>query len=169
VDYDPSNEDNPWKWKSLSNLNIPINDRTKLEGILQDRKINLNNKDDKLRWALSNDGTYKVKEGYKLILNSQRREEISIPMNLCWDPAILPKAGIFLWAALQNSILTADRIKKMGFEGPSRCILCKKAKLPVRILVRMRVRHSGSTFAQIFFGLGSGSFWVRSYNSLKKK
>ena len=126
VENDLSNEDNPWKWKSLSSFNIPINDRTKLEEILQNRKIYLNNKEDKLRWAISNDGTYKVKEGYNVILNSQRWEEISIPMNLCWDPAILPKVGIFLWAALQNSILTADRIKKMGFEGPSRCPLCKK-------------------------------------------
>lgn len=70
VEHDQTNEDNPWKWKTLSNINIPINDRTILEGILQDRIIYLNNKEDKLRWDLSNDGMYRVKEGYNLILNS---------------------------------------------------------------------------------------------------
>lgn len=126
LEQNPSNEENSWRWKPLSNLNIPINDQTTLEGILHNRKIYLSNKEDKLRWALSNDGAYKVKEGYNSILHSQRWEEINIPMNLCWDPAILPKAGIFLWAALQNRILTTDRIIKMGFHGPSRCILCKQ-------------------------------------------
>ena len=63
--------------------------------------------------------------GYELITKSQRWELIEIPLELCQDSDCLPKAGNFLWAAIQNRILTAGRFMKMGFEGPSRCLLCK--------------------------------------------
>lgn len=51
-----------------------------------------------------------------------------MPLELCWDSAYLHKAGIFLWAASQKRILTVDRFRKMGFEGPSRCSLCKESE-----------------------------------------
>lgn len=124
--HDASNEETPWKWKSLANLGLQIQEQEKLKKILRDRPINFHNREEKIIWAASKDGTYKVKEGYKIIINSQRWEEVNIPLNLCWDTIGLPKAGIFLWEVAQSRILTTDRIRKMGFEGPSRCLLCKE-------------------------------------------
>lgn len=37
----------------------------------------------------------------------------------------MPNSRFFLWLASQNRIVTTDRIHKLGFKGPSRCILCK--------------------------------------------
>ena len=123
-----SNLDKKWKWKPLPKHGITLSDKEKLENILKDRFSSIRDREDKLIWAASKDGKYKVKEGYRMITNSLKWEISTLPLELCWDPAGLPKAGIFLWAAMQKRILTADRIRKMGFEGPSRCILCKEAE-----------------------------------------
>ena len=103
-------------------------DQERLEIILKNYPISIKNREDKLIWAASKDGIYKVKEGYKLITNSQRWEASTLPINLCWDAIGLHKVGMFLWAAMQMRIVTTDRIKKMGFDGPSRCILCKESE-----------------------------------------
>ena len=50
----------------------------------------------------------------------------NLPPYIFCDPTCLLKACIFLWVALQKIILTKDKFTKMGFEGPSRCPLCKK-------------------------------------------
>ncbi|GLJ37648.1 hypothetical protein SUGI_0764880 [Cryptomeria japonica] len=34
----------------------------------------------------------------------------------------------FTWAALQKKVLAAERFRKMGFKGPSRCVLCRSSK-----------------------------------------
>ena len=81
-------------------------------------------RNDKLIWAASKDGRYNVKNGYKAIIQSQRWEEEYTPLKLCWDSSCLPKTGFFLWTASQDRILTTDRLRKLGIEGPSRCVLC---------------------------------------------
>ena len=115
-----------WKWKFVSEHDIDPEERNKLELLLKSRNITYKEREDKLIWAASKDGTYRVREGYKMITNSQQWEVNTLPLNLCWDPANLPKAGMFLWTAMHKKILTEDRIQKMGFEGPSRCSLCRE-------------------------------------------
>ena len=80
-----------------------------------------NERKDTLICGAFHDKIYSVKKGYELIINSQRWDKMDNPLNLCWDQACLPRAGIFLWAASQNRIRTTDRFTKMGFKGPSRC------------------------------------------------
>ena len=84
-------------------------------------------RNDKLIWVASNDGKYSVKNGYKTLIHLQRWVEVEVPLNLCWDFACLPKARFFLWLAFQNRIPTANRFRELGFEGPSRCSLCKQS------------------------------------------
>ena len=72
------------------------------------------------------DDTYSVKNGYKALIHSQRWDEVELPLKLYWDPSCLPKDEFFLWLAYQNSIPTTDGSHKMGFEGPSRCVLCRQ-------------------------------------------
>ena len=59
-------------------------------------------------------------------MHSQIWNSIEMPLNLCWDLACLPKAGFFLWLALQNKALTADRLSRLGIIGPKWCVMCKR-------------------------------------------
>lgn len=59
----PSNEESPWRWKSVDNLGLLPKEQEKLETILRECPIIYHDKEDKLIWTTSKDGTYKVKEG----------------------------------------------------------------------------------------------------------
>lgn len=114
-----------WVWKSLENVDIPQDDKVYLKKILKNHQFNKKNRAGRLICRASKDASYKVKIGYNLIFYSQRWESLNLPLKLCWDPTCLPKEGIFLWAVIQNRILIADRFTNMGYEGLSRCSLCK--------------------------------------------
>ena len=88
-----------------------------MELLLKTQTITIKGREDKLIQAASKDGAYKVREGYRMITNSQQWEVSTLPLNLCWDPASLPKVGTFLWTAMQKKILTKDRIRKWDLKG----------------------------------------------------
>ena len=96
IEESDSGSDNKWKWKTLPEEGINLSEKEKIEHILKNRIISLKDREDKLIWAASKDGCYKVKEGYRMITNSQNWEVSTLPLDLCWDPAGLPKAGMFL-------------------------------------------------------------------------
>lgn len=114
-----------WRWKIPTNYDLNPQELTEYTNLITSRKIKQNQKEDQLIWSAANNGKYKVKVGYDIICNSQEREAMEIPTQLCWDPAGLPKAGFFLWLAVQNRILTSDRLRRFGIAGPTRCPLCK--------------------------------------------
>ena len=114
-----------WRWKSGDGINLSPEELLAFNEIISSRTIKQSEREDKLIWAASNDGNYRVKVGYKALLNSKEWERVELPLSLCWDPSCLPKAGFFLWLAAQNRILTADRLNTIGISGPSRCFLCK--------------------------------------------
>ena len=93
--------------------------------IISERGNKQSERSDSLIWVGSKDGRYSVKQGYKVLVNAHSWKIVEVPLKLCWDNACLPKAGFSLWLAIQNRVLTADRLSKFGFIGPSRCILCK--------------------------------------------
>ena len=118
-------EDSPtWHWKSLRGLNFDESEVRQFEKLLEGRKPPQSDKSDTLIWAAANNGKYNVREGYKAILIAKKPKTVDIPLKLCWDPSYLPKAGFFLWLAIQNMIPSMDRLHKSGIQGPSRCILC---------------------------------------------
>ncbi|XP_057839274.1 uncharacterized protein LOC131049246 [Cryptomeria japonica] len=47
---------------------------------------------------------------------------------VCWNNVCLPKARAFSWLAGNRRILSGDCLRKMGFVGPFRCVLCEKAE-----------------------------------------
>ncbi|XP_059070479.1 uncharacterized protein LOC131860126 [Cryptomeria japonica] len=49
------------------------------------------------------------------------------PLKLVWSSPVLPKVGVFTWLALKKRILTGERLSRLGFLGPFRCVMCKKA------------------------------------------
>ena len=90
-------------------------EKVNLANILKEQIINHKDRTDKIIWEASEDGNYKVKVGYNIIINSNRWDNLKFPLDLCWDAAYLPKAGIFLFEASENWILTADYFTKNGF------------------------------------------------------
>lgn len=105
-------------------LNAPEDQKKALEMILKARTIPIGEGEDVLRWSTSVDGMYKVKIRYKL---KERWEEGKIwPNALLWGKNVLPKVGVFTWSTTQGRRLTHDRLIKLGFRGPSRCIMCKQ-------------------------------------------
>ena len=101
-------------WKSLDGLGLDVEMVKALKKLLKDRMPKHSEKRDVLIWAAFNDGKYNVKDGYRVILGSQELEKVDIPLKLCWDTSCLPKARFFLWLAIQNRILTMDRLYKLG-------------------------------------------------------
>ncbi len=83
--------------------------------------LSLSNTNDSLSWRWSTSGSFSVKSAYSFlgfdglvdckILHLWR---IKIPLNI----------KIFLWLAARNKLLTAVRLAKRGWRGPSICCLC---------------------------------------------
>ena len=68
---------------------------------------------------------YTTKAGYNAIKNDSIKE--SIWKNV-WNSDGLPKIIFFCWLLVHRKILTAENLRKKGIEGPSQCIMCKKAE-----------------------------------------
>lgn len=120
--------DNPylgWSWKKIEGLPLPLNELNELLGLIKDRQLIFRNGSDSLIWSLAKSGQYSAKVGYNVLANQGDSEDHSMPLKLFWINKIIPKAGIFVWLAVKKKILTTERLRKMGFEGPSRCVLCK--------------------------------------------
>lgn len=117
-----------WSWRSLDQVDIPAREKLLLKDILSKRIATFNLGSDTLVSDGSKSGEYTSKDGYNLLLSQQLSSSTSVPSALCWDKMCLPKAGLFSWLALQNQMLTTDRFRKMGYEGPSRCPLCEEAE-----------------------------------------
>jgi hypothetical protein len=43
-----------------------------------------------------------------------------------WEWQLPLKVKVFIWILLEERILTWDNLTKMGFHGPSICVLCKE-------------------------------------------
>ena len=122
--YDISSWDNSGNWKDWKILHPPEHLTEELETFtsflhsgspsnIQDRDI----KD----WGIH--GQYTVKEGFKILKRNEGNQN-AINWNKVWNPDCIPKVNIFFWLLARNKLLTADNLRKRGFEGPSRCALC---------------------------------------------
>jgi ribonuclease HI/exonuclease III len=79
---------------------------------------------DKRGWG-SPTMNYSAAAGYKAVLNSPWVPPNPGRWQALWNFPSLPKVDHFAWALTHNSILTFSMLKKRGWEGPSRCPLCK--------------------------------------------
>ncbi|XP_057873622.1 uncharacterized protein LOC131079633 [Cryptomeria japonica] len=114
------------EWKDVENLPLPTNQKEMLKAIMQEYTPMLSAKEDTMRWCGSKSGQYLVKIGYCILDKMEERKEC--PTKLMWSSPILPKVGVFTWLALKKRILTGERMRKLGFLGPFRCIMCKKVE-----------------------------------------
>jgi ribonuclease HI len=79
---------------------------------------------DKRGWG-SPTGNYTATTGYKAALNIPWVPSNPGPWKAIWNFPSIPKIDHFAWTLTHNSILTFDNLKKRGWEGPSRCPLCR--------------------------------------------
>ncbi|XP_057833546.2 uncharacterized protein LOC131044273 [Cryptomeria japonica] len=114
------------EWKDVENLPLPTNQKELLKGIMQEYTPMLSTKEDTMRWCGSKSGQYSVKIGYIILDKLEERKEW--PTKLMWSSPILPKVGVFTWLTLKKRILTGERLRRLGFLGSFRCIMCKKAE-----------------------------------------
>ena len=82
---------------------------------------------DQRSWG-TRSGTYTTAEGYAAILEVPWVPPNPGPWKALWKFASIPKIDIFIWTLLHNSILTGEKLKSKGWEGPSRCPLCNQAE-----------------------------------------
>lgn len=89
-------------------------------------------------WCGAREGNYSVKLGYEFL---EGREEIpSRFWDLFWCKDCLLKVGAFAWLAVKGRILTRERRKRLGFMGPSKCVMCSKSEeLVDHLLLRCEV------------------------------
>ena len=113
-----------WCWRDVSNEELTESQKQRMQNIFKERIIMVSLKQDKIIWCCSLLGNYLVKLGYNML--AETNEEIFTSKDLCQDKDILPKAGAFAWLAYNERILTMERLKSIGINGPSRCPLCEK-------------------------------------------
>lgn len=123
--FDGSPGSQSWSWKSLDSVSTTRNDIDQLKDLLKTRNVNSRRGNDSLIWASSKTGLYNPRDGYRVLFNNVAQDHLDFPKKLFWSSKVIPKAGIFAWLAYQKKILTGEKFIKMGFAGPSRCILCK--------------------------------------------
>eukprot|EP00253_Pinus_taeda_P013310 PITA_13310 len=69
--------------------------------------------------------SYTVKQGYSICLERPHVPPNPAPWVGIWNFPSIPKINHFCWILCHQKIITEDRLQKRGFNGPSRCILCK--------------------------------------------
>lgn len=110
-----------FNWKDFSMLEREV--KKYLEEELVRRKISFSLEPDHISWCVEKSGVYSIRLGYEVL--SKEATQGNWSKNLCWGKFVLPKAGAFAWTALHDRILTVDRLYRIDFSRPYRCVLCK--------------------------------------------
>ncbi|XP_059065117.1 uncharacterized protein LOC131857080 [Cryptomeria japonica] len=111
-------------WKDPSDRNLGEDDQRTLRNILASREVMGSREQDKIIWCGAKSGIYSLKLGYALLEEDVRK--VDWEAKVCCNNSYLPKVGVFSWLVGNSRILIEDRLKRMGFVGPFRCVLCKK-------------------------------------------
>ncbi|GLJ32366.1 hypothetical protein SUGI_0651340 [Cryptomeria japonica] len=110
-------------WKDISANGMTKETHERLVEIMKQRRITINKEEDEIIWCAVQSGEHKVKLGYQIQTIDQEKCEWSA--SLCWDKLVAPQVEAFLWTTMHGRILTRERLKKYGINGPTRCMLCK--------------------------------------------
>jgi ribonuclease HI len=94
---------------------------------LIDSGASIQDKDDELMWTGGDtSGSLTVKNAYLALLSTQGLTSLGGWRQTVWKWDIQLKIKLFIWLAAENKILTWDNLQQKGWEGPSRCQLCKQ-------------------------------------------
>ena len=118
------NTDDTWKKWDLGAFpqNLENEARSLLDALQGSTPLSTKKKDH-LGWG-SSIGHYSAAAGYSSLLAIPWAAPDPTVWRNLWNHPSLPKIDIFCWSLLHDSILSWDNLKKRGWEGPSRCLLC---------------------------------------------
>lgn len=107
---------------------------------------------DVITWAgsLSSDAVV-VSETYAHIISLSASETIFSEFWSFWGRSIPTKILLFGWLVWKGKILTWDSLKRRGFQGPGRCVLCCLAEETVHIYF---------SHALLYWAYGSSSAFI---------
>ncbi len=83
--------------------------------------ISLSSSPDSISWRWSNDGLFSAKSAYTFLCFDGIDDR---KIRHLWGLRIPLKLKIFVWPVLRYKLLTADRLAKRGWIGPTICSLC---------------------------------------------
>ena len=95
--------------------------------ILEDRKIDIREGLDRIRWGYRTMRQFNVKEATDLASGST---SLPTEKRWCklWGLGQWPKITLFLWLLMRGHILTWENLRRRGMLGPSVCVMCLKAE-----------------------------------------
>ncbi|XP_059446512.1 uncharacterized protein LOC132178068 [Corylus avellana] len=76
---------------------------------------------DKPVWTVSRGGSYVSSETWDFL--REKKVEVSW-WKMVWFPNAIPKHAFILWLAVQDRLLTGDRLMKWGYKGEVKCFFC---------------------------------------------
>jgi hypothetical protein len=89
---------------------------------------------DELMWTGGDtSGSLTVKNAYMALISTQRFPSYGGWRYNIWKWDLQLKIKLFIWLAAENKILTWDILQQKGWEGPSRCQLCKHNTEDIKI------------------------------------
>jgi hypothetical protein len=116
-------------WLKSSDLNLlgdMASEWDHFRKALIDSGILLQDKADMLMWTGGdNSGIPTVKNIYRGIVSTKMLKKIDRWQLSIWHWKIQLKVKLFIWLVVEGRILTWDSLQSRGWEGPSRCSLCK--------------------------------------------
>ena len=85
--------------------------------MLNERCMQIQYFQDKLRWGYSSRGVFSIKEAYNI--NTRGGEEWEEIWRNKWIVNPWTKHATLNWLVIKRIIMTGENLKKRGFEGPS--------------------------------------------------
>lgn len=125
-----------WKMEEWFKASSPREEIHNLIQLLKERKIEIREGPDQIRWAFKAPGQFNFKEAVEL---ASRTGMLPTKKKWCsiWNLNHWPKITLFLWLLLRGRILTWENLKRHGMVGPSRCVLCQQGKKHPNICYRI--------------------------------
>lgn len=111
-------------WKDINCIEIEDEPKKLLQLALTQRIVYLTNKEDKLIWAPSANGNYRVQNGYSTLQHMINQQQTHRAFFFCWNNVIMSKVGCFSWLALKKRIITSDKLSKLQIAQWFKCVLC---------------------------------------------
>eukprot|EP00253_Pinus_taeda_P028466 PITA_28466 len=75
------------------------------------------------QWGPKGNGEFSLKEA-RSVIEQVEHPDIVPWADKVWDNFQWPKIRTFLWLLMQKKTLTWENLRKKGFQGPSKCLMC---------------------------------------------
>lgn len=124
---DVSNPFRQWKKEEWFREWSSGEDISNLTHLLEERKIEIKDSPDQIRWGYKSPGQFNVKEVVDLASGAAL---LPAEKKWCrlWNLGHWLKKTLFLWLLMWGRILTWENLKRRGMVGPSRCVMCQQAE-----------------------------------------